>query len=487
MMQQAKTAWERALESAIQSARKLCDVTVCRDVALALIAYKLLSDVHAAHLKRDWTFPLMLNRASDGFLTTDDLSQTLQEVSHAIPQVEDIFADMTERLSALAVSEDKREDVLKILFEAIAPFDFAKIDPAERGAAYARQIEKLAKCRKAPLSVTPAAVSELIAAIVTHGKRDTEAVSIYDPTLGSASLLLKTGACFPDTTAVNYYGQENDQHTLCIARWNCLLHGIAPEAAHLTEGDTLAEDWFSHATLDLAYDIMVMQPPYGARWAAEQYLLYDPRFAAVGVLPPRTHADNAFLLHGLYQLKEDGIMAIILPHGVLFRGGPDGKIRQYLIENGLIAAVIGLPANLFYDSKIPCALLILQKHRPSKDILVIDASKEYAQDGRQNILTPQNTQRIVQAYLRREDEPHFCHLATIEEIRTNDYNLNIPRYVDTFEPEPECDFPALTKEMATRRQQIVANKNELLRAMQQLTPSDEDTMRMIQVFQKIIK
>ena len=180
-------------------------------------------------------------------------------------------------------------------------------------------------------------------------------------------------------------------------------------------------------------------------------------------------------------------MAIILPHGVLFRGGPDGKIRQYLIENGLIAAVIGLPANLFYDSKIPCALLILQKHRPSKDILVIDASKEYAQDGRQNILTPQNTQRIVQAYLRREDEPHFCHLATIEEIRTNDYNLNIPRYVDTFEPEPECDFPALTKEMATRRQQIVANKNELLRAMQQLTPSDEDTMRMIQVFQKIIK
>ena len=486
MMHQTKTEWERALEAAIQSVRKLCDVEVCKEVALGLVAYKFISDSHP-DLKRDWTFQLLLNRASDGFLTTDELAETLRAVSLTVPDADGIFDDMEERLQALSPSEDKREDVLKAIFEALAPFDFSTMHPAARGAAYARQVEALSANRKAPVSVTPVAVSALIAAIVTQGKRENATVSIYDPTMGSASLLLQAGASLADETAVSYYGQEIDHRIMCIARRNFLLHGIAPEAAHLKEGDTLAEDWLINQTEGTPYDIVVMNPPYGARWAADPHLVYDPRFIDVGILPPRTHADNAFLLHGLYHLKDDGAMAILLPHGVLFRGGPDGKIRQYLVEHGLIDAIIGLPANLFYGTKIPCALMILKKQRQSQDILIIDASKEYEPNGRQNVLTKQNTQRILQTYLHREEEPHFCHIATLDEIRANDYNLNIPRYIDTFEPEPECDLTALTQEMDARRQKITENKAELLRAMQQLAPHDKDTTQAIQSFQNMLK
>ena len=486
MRHQTKTEWERALEGAVQSVRKLCDVEVCKEVTLGLVTYKFLSDSHP-DMKRDWTFPLLLDRASDGFLTTDELVEALRAVSLAVPDADGIFDDMEERLQALSPSEDKREDTLKALFEALAPFDFSKMNPAARGAAYARQVEALSADRKAPVSVTPATVSALIAAIVTQGKREDAAVSIYDPTMGSASLLLQTGASIAGETAVRYYGQEIEHRTMCIARRNFLLHGIAPEAAHLKEGDTLAEDWLINQTEGTPYDVVVMHPPYGARWAADPHLVYDPRFIDVGILPPRTHADNAFLLHGLYHLKDDGAMAILLPHGVLFRSGPDGKIRQYLVEHGLIDAIIGLPTNLFYGTKIPCALLILKKHRQSQDILIIDASKEYEQSGRRNILTKQNTQRILQTYLHREEEPHFCHIATLDEIRTNDYNLNIPRYIDTFEPAPECDLPALTKEMTARCQQISDNKSDLLRAMQLLDARDADTARAIQAFQDMLK
>lgn len=485
MIYQMETKWEHALESAIQSVRKLCDVEVCKEVALGLVAYKFLSDSHP-DLKRDWTFPLLRSRASDGFLTTDELGETLRAVSIAVLNADDIFDDMEERLKALSSSEDKRGDVLKAIFEALEPFDFYKMNPAVRGAAYARQIEALSANRKAPVSVTPAAISELIAAIVTQGKGESDAISIYDPTMGSASLLLQAGASVAGK-AVSYYGQEIDHRVMCIARWNFLLHGIASEAAHLKEGDTLAEDWLINQTEGTPYDVVVMNPPYGARWAADPHLVYDPRFIDVGILPPRTHADNAFLLHGLYHLKDDGTMAILLPHGVLFHGGPDGKIRQYLIEHDIIDAIIGLPANVFFGVRIPSILMVLKKQRQSRDILMIDASKEYEQGRLQNNLTKNNTQRIISAYLRREEETHFCHITTLDEIRANNYNLNIPRYVDTFVPAPECDIAQLTNDMAVRRNQMKENKAALIRAIEQLAPHDECTLKEIQAFQNMLK
>lgn len=180
-------------------------------------------------------------------------------------------------------------------------------------------------------------------------------------------------------------------------------------------------------------------------------------------------------------------MVILLPHGVLFRGGTDGKIRQYLIDRGNIDAIIGLPANLFYGIKIPFALLILKKQRRNHDILIIDASKEYEQNGRQNYLTKNNIQRILNAYRHRAEVSRFCHLAALDEIRANDYNLNIPRYVDTFEPAPECDIMQLTKNLSIRNEQMIKNKVELSRAIKQLKPLDKDTSQAIQALLNLLK
>lgn len=485
-MYREKTKWERTLIDAIQSMRKLCDVGICKNVALGLAAYKFLSDSHPK-LKRDWSFPLILNQARDGFLETDDLAQVLEGTSLAIPRCNGIFDDIKEQLQELAPSEDKRKDTVKGITEALAPFDFSKMNPTERGISYARQIEALSSNRKTSISITPANVSELIACMITIGKQDVKTFSIYDPTMGTASLLLKTGIALSEETTVSYYGQEINHQVICIARRNFLMHGIAPETVHLKEGDTLVEDAFIHQTGDTSYDAVVMNPPYSAHWSADPNLIYDPRFADVGLLPPRTHADNAFLLHGLHHLKDDGIMVILLPHGVLFRGGTDGKIRQYLIDRGNIDAIIGLPANLFYGIKIPFALLILKKQRRNHDILIIDASKEYEQNGRQNYLTKNNIQRILNAYRHRAEVSRFCHLAALDEIRANDYNLNIPRYVDTFEPAPECDIMQLTKNLSIRNEQMIKNKVELSRAIKQLKPLDKDTSQAIQALLNLLK
>ena len=225
-----------------------------------------------------------------------------------------------------------------------------------------------------------------------------------------------------------------------------MLHGVAIENYHLSNHDTLDEDWPTTEPTD--FDGVLMNPPYSLKWSADSGFLQDPRFSSYGVLAPKSKADFAFLLHGFYHLKHNGVMAIVLPHGVLFRGAAEQKIRQHLLEEGAIDTVIGLPANIFYNTSIPTTIIILKKNRTNKDVFFIDASKEFEKGKNQNNMTEDHIAKILETYQKRENVEKFAHLASFEDIVENDYNLNIPRYVDTFEEEPVVPLADLADQLA---------------------------------------
>ena len=230
----------------------------------------------------------------------------------------------------------------------------------------------------------------------------------------------------------------------------------------LSNADTLESDWpdgpdakgIDHPR---SFDAVVANPPYSAHWDNNENKLKDARFKDYGKLAPKTKADYSFVLHSLYHLNDEGTMAIVLPHGVLFRGAAEGEIRKNLIEHrdgNHIYAVIGLPSNLFYGTGIPTIVMVLKKMRTSKDIFFIDASNEFLKVKNQNKLTDENIEKIVKTYRERKDVPKYAHLASIEEIRQNDYNLNIPRYVDTSEEEEEIDIEEIKKLLAQDKKEI---------------------------------
>lgn len=270
---------------------------------------------------------------------------------------------------------------------------------------------------------------------MTKGKEGKPGFSIYDPCMGSGSLLLQTRNYIHEDcrNGIQFYGQELTHTTYNLARMNMILHNVPFQYQHFRNGDSLGDDWPTEEPTN--YDAVVMNPPYSQPWSAAAGFLTDPRFQGYEKLAPKSKADFAFLLHGFYHLRDDGTMGIVLPHGVLFRGGAEGTIRKHLSENGSIYAVIGLPAGIFFNTGIPTCVIILKKDRTSRDILFIDASKEFRKDKAQNFLDPEHIDKIVQAYAERRDVEKFAHLASYDEIQENDYNLNIPRYVDTFEEE----------------------------------------------------
>ena len=329
--------------------------------------------------------------------------------------------------------------------------------------------------KKAGEFYTPRSVSEIIARIVSigHKEGDTQIRSVYDPAMGSGSLLLTIADQVTGDQPISYHGQELNNTTFNLARMNLMLHGVSYEDIYARNGDTLDVDWPSDEPYQ--FDAVAMNPPYSAHWDNNAGRLSDPRFRDYGKLAPKTKADYAFLLHGLYHLKPTGTMGIVLPHGVLFRGAAEGTIRKELINKNQIDAVIGLPANIFYSTSIPTLIMILKKNKTNDDILFIDASNEFEKGKNQNKLTEENIDKIVQTYADRKNVDKYAHVATIDEIKENEYNLNIPRYVDTFEPEPEIDLGEVTKEIQENNKKIMENKNELLSMMKELTSSDEKT------------
>jgi type I restriction enzyme M protein len=304
--------------------------------------------------------------------------------------------------------------------------------------------------KKAGEFYTPQEVSTILAKIVTTRKKRLR--SVYDPTCGSGSLLLRVAKEVEDVGM--FYGQELNRTTYNLARMNMILHGVNYREFDIKQEDTLEEP--QHTGIDLKAEAIVANPPFSAKWSAKSIFSTDDRFSQYGKLAPKTKADFAFVQHMVHHLDENGIMATVLPHGVLFRGSAEAHIRRYLIEDrNYIDAVIGLPANIFFGTGIPTCIMVIKKCREvNEDVLFIDASKHFEKQGKDNKLLPEHINKIVDTYTSRDIVDKYSYRATLQEIADNDYNLNIPRYVDTFEEEEPIDITAIAKEIKALEQEI---------------------------------
>lgn len=353
-----------------------------------------------------------------------------------------IFSNSTLDLTdtALGSNLNERSKNIKALIGLFSDLDMIALQKGDvLGDAYEYLIGQFAmeSGKKAGEFYTPRQVSEVMAQIVA---KTSQIRSIYDPTVGSGSLLLTVKKHLDKDSQENlsYYGQEKNTATYNLSRMNLLLHDVLPGKMTIKNGDTLAEDWPEdpeHPDEGIQFDAVVMNPPYSLKgWNRSGVKVSDPRFQMAGVLPPDNKGDFAFLLHGLYHLGPKGTMAIVLPHGVLFRGAAEGEIREKLLEKNYIDTIIGLPANLFPNTGIPVIIMILKKNRElGSAVLMIDASKNFVKEGKQNKLQEKDIARIVDTYLDRKEESGYSHLASREEIIENQYNLNIPRYVSSIE------------------------------------------------------
>lgn len=368
-----------------------------------------------------------------------------------------LFSDIDLASPKLGKTADDKNRLISDVLVNLQGIDFG-LNEAEDidilGDAYEYMIGQFAAGagKKAGEFYTPQEVSEILSEIVVTGK--TRLKSVYDPTCGSGSLLLRTAR---GGNADTIYGQEKNPTTFNLCRMNMLLHGIKYKDFEIHNGDTLENDELG----EHQFDAVVANPPFSAEWTVAEKFNNDDRFSKAGVLAPKSKADYAFILHMLYHLNDGGTMACVAPHGVLFRGAAEGKIRRFLIEKkNYIDAIIGLPANIFYGTSIPTCILVMKKCRQSDDnILFIDASKEFEKVKTQNKLRPEHIQKIIETYRTRAEIEKYSHCATLKEIEENDYNLNIPRYVDTFEEEEEIDIKAVMaeiKELESKRTELDA-------------------------------
>jgi len=308
---------------------------------------------------------------------------------------------------------------------------------------------------------TPSAVSSLLAKLVEPKEGD----MIYDPTCGSGSLLIKASK---EVGSKNFrlYGQEKNGQTHALCKMNMFLHEI--NDAIIEWGDTIRNPLYLQDNLLKTFDVVVANPPFSLdKWGAE--IASEDRFGRFKyAIPPKSKGDYAFVLHMISSLNPHGRMGVILPHGVLFRGSSEGKIRKKLIEQNLLDAVIGLLSNLFYGTSIPACILVFKKNRIHSDILFIDASREYEKGKNQNNLTEEHIAKIVQTYKNRSEIEKYSHVATLEEIQENDYNLNIPRYVDTFEEEGPVDIEATKKNIAAIENSLAEIKSKMSQYLKEL-------------------
>lgn len=362
----------------------------------------------------------------------------------------DVFVTLQMGLSKLGDATSQTRSVRDLIHLVQTIPMHTRQDYDVLGYIYEDLISKFASSagKKAGEFYTPHEVSELMSEIVADHLRNQDEIRIYDPTSGSGSLLITIGEAVKrrmgNEDGIIYYAQELNQSTFNLTRMNLVMRGIKPSNLFVRNGDTLEEDWpyFDDSdpsgTYDPLYvDAVVSNPPYSQRWEPEGKDA-DIRFA-YGIAP-RSKADYAFLLHDLYHLKPSGIMCIVLPHGVLFRGGEEGSIRRNLIENDKIAAIIGLPANIFFGTGIPTIIMVLRQKRTESDVLIVDASKGFEKAGKSNRLRASDIRRIVDVVDARQTVEGFSRLVGKEEIRANDYNLNIPRYVDSSEPTETWDL-----------------------------------------------
>ncbi|WP_026624905.1 type I restriction-modification system subunit M [Eggerthia catenaformis] len=482
--QLAAKIWESA-----NKMRSKIEANEYKDYILGFIFYKFLSEKEVKYLKtNDWTdeylpelkeedtetvisiqknlgyfisyenlFSTWLSKGRD--FSVQDVRDALSAFSRLINPThkkvfDDIFDTLQTGLSKLgdsAASQSKSISDLIYLIKDI-PMD-GKQGYDVLGFIYEYLIEKFAANagKKAGEFYTPHEVSLLMSEIVAEHLKNREKIEIFDPTSGSASLLINIGKSaskyIEGKNKIKYYAQELKQNTYNLTRMNLVMRGIEADNIVTRNGDTLEDDWPYFDENDplgtykpLYVDAVVSNPPYSQAWNPSDKET-DPRYAEYG-LAPKGKADYAFLLHDLYHIKPDGIMNIVLPHGVLFRGGEEGEIRKNLIEKNKIDAIIGLPSNIFYGTGIPTIVMVLKQKRANTDVLIIDASKGFVKEGKNNKLRASDIKKIVDVVTRRECIDKFSRVVSRDEIRRNDYNLNIPRYVDSSEVTESWDIYA---------------------------------------------
>lgn len=482
--QLAAKIWESA-----NKMRSKIEANEYKDYILGFIFYKFLSDKEVKHLKEnDWTdeyLPDLKEEDSETvesvrknigyFISYDHLFSTwiakgrdfsadhvmtalsafnrLINPSHK-KVFSGIFTTLETGLSKLGDTSGARTKAIRDLIYLIKdiPMD-GRQDYDVLGFIYEYLISNFAANagKKAGEFYTPHEVSLLMSEIVAHHLKERTEIRIYDPTSGSGSLLINIGKCVArhmgNDDHIKYFAQELKENTYNLTRMNLVMRGILPDNIVTRNGDTLEEDWpyFDendpiHSYNPLYVDAVVSNPPYSQAWNPADKEA-DPRYARFG-LAPKGKADYAFLLHDLFHLKSDGVMTIVLPHGVLFRGGEEGMIRKNLIEQNHIDAIIGLPANIFFGTGIPTIVMVLKQKRPNTDILIVDASKGFEKVGKNNALRARDIKKIVDVVTARASVEKFSKVVSRDEIRANDYNLNIPRYVDSSEKAESWDVYA---------------------------------------------
>ncbi|OED29765.1 type I restriction-modification system subunit M [Methanosphaera sp. WGK6] len=401
-------------------------------------------------LEPQYLFNTIVAEAKQEEFILDNLGKALQKIgesaqgSESEDDFENLFEDVDLQSSKLGrMPEDKNKIISQIILK-LSEIDF-KLEDTERdilGDAYEYLIGQFASDagKKAGEFYTPQEVSKILAKIVTLDK--TKIKSAYDPTCGSGSLLLRISK---EADVSDFYGQELNQTTYNLARMNMILHDVSFQDFEIKRGDSLENPEF----MDKQFDAIVANPPFSAKWSSDKKFDDDPRFSEYGKLAPKSKADYAFVQHMIYHLNDNGTMAVVLPHGTLFRGAAEEKIRTHLIKDlNYIDAIIGLPANIFYGTSIPTLIMVLKKCRTEEDdIFFIDASQEFEKVKNQNKLRKEDIEKIVNTYKNREEIDKYSHKATLEEIEENDYNLNIPRYVDTFEEEEPIDLDEVISEL----------------------------------------
>ena len=493
------------LWQACDTFRGTIDSSTYKDYILVMLFIKYMSDTYKEHyteyyeryagnedrIKRALDrerFVLDINSTFDYLYSMRSNSDIGESINKALAQIEEsnktklrgVFKNIDFNSEAMLGNTKERNTILKNLLE-----DFNKLDlrpsniPSEDiiGNSYEYMISRFASDagKKGGEFYTPSQVSELLARLVKPEEND----RIYDPTCGSGSLLIRAFKKVPNGKA-QIYGQERNGQTHSLCRMNMFLHGI--DDARIAWGDTLSNPQHLENDKLMKFQVVVANPPFSLdKWASgfagessdEKFKMeasMDPYRRFEWGVPPTSKGDFAFVQHMLHSLAEDGRMGVVLPHGVLFRGASEGKIREQIIKRNLLDAVIGLPSNLFFGTGIPAAILIFKQNRNRDDILFIDASGDdyYEKEKNQNVLREKDIQNIVDAYEKYENINKISHIATIEEIKENDYNLNIPRYVDTFEEEEMVDMDAVKENIRAIKAELDEVEVEMAKYLDEL-------------------
>lgn len=415
-------------------------------------------------IEPQYLFSTLLQSIEDGKFDIEMLQGAINDITESTlgadsqDDFDHLFDDMDLGSTKLGRDVKSRSKLIAKVMANIAEIDFAHEDSEidVLGDAYEYLISQFAANagKKAGEFYTPQQVSKILAKIVTVGKTDLR--DVYDPTCGSGSLLLRVAK---EAKVRKFYGQELTSTTYNLARMNMLLHDIDYTNFDIRNDDTLENPQHD----GMKFEAIVANPPYSAKWSADPKFLEDERFSAYGKLAPKSKADFAFVQHMIHHLDDKGTMAVVLPHGVLFRGASEGLIRKYLIEDrNVLDAVIGLPSNIFYGTSIPTVILVFKKCRENgNNILFIDASNEFEKGKNQNNLTDTNVEKIVNTYVKRETIDKYSYVASMDEIKENDYNLNIPRYVDTFEEEEPIDLKDVSERISNIDKEIASIDEQL--------------------------